>query len=1224
MSPWWTILLLALPALADDLRPWQPGPGHRRVALLDPGTNSAPGFTRLGSERTGIAFTNRLSRARYTTNQIHLNGSGVAAGDIDGDGRCDLYFCGLDGGNALYRNLGGWRFEDVTAPAGVAASEIDATGAALADLDGDGDLDLIVNSIGAGTHFFWNDGRGRFLPRPDAPPVNVGKGGMSLALADVDGDSDLDLYVANYRTVTIRDQPDLRIRGTHVNGRPVVSSVDDRPITDPSVTGRFTLEPSGRIIENGEIDGFFLNDGQGRFTARSFLDGTFLDEDGAPLASPPYDWGLSALFHDFNRDGAPDLYVGNDFRSPDRFWINDGRGRFRAAPRTALRHTSLFSMGFDVADVDRDGHDDLFVADMLARDPVRRRIQAGDLAPPSPESGRVEGRPQYSHNTLSRARGDGTFAEIGWYAGVTASEWSWCPVFLDVDLDGYEDLLITNGHERDAMNADVMEQAERTKARQRLSPSELRDLANRFARLDTPNAAFRNRGDLTFEDKSRAWGFDAAGVSHGMCLADLDGDGDLDVAMNNLNGLAGLHRNEAASPRVQVVLRGRAANTHGIGARVTLTGGAVPSQSREVHAGGRYLSGDQTAPAFACGTGDRRLRLEVVWRGGSRSVLDDVLPNHLYEIKEPDPTPDRTAEVAGVPVPAALFEDASHRLGHAHVDEPYDELARQPLLPRRLGQLGPGVAWIDLDDDGLEDLVVGSGRGGPARAYRNPGDGSLVELREGLWNRPLGRDLTGLVGWPGLVLAGSANYEDGLTNGGAIRIYDVQRKASGENLRGESSSTGPLALADVDGDGQLDLFVGGRVMPGAYPVPATSLLLRNQGGRLVPWQRFEQLGLVSGALFSDLDLDGTPELVLACEWGPIRILQFRDGAYRDRSAEWGTAGLTGWWNGIAAGDLDGDGRLDLVASNWGLNSRYHADPEHPCRIHFGDLDGSGVIQPIESLWAPAAGRYLLDRGFKSIQTALPWVASRIGSFEHFARARPEELFGDPWNSVRTLEAATLATVVLLHRGSRFESRPLPREAQWSPAFAVNIADADGDGNEDVFLGQNHFGTHSEIGRGDAGRGLWLLGDGRGTFRALDAAESGVAVYGEQRGAALSDFDRDGRVDLVVTQNGAETRLFRNTRARPGLRVRLRGFPGNPMGVGAILRLRCGGRWGPARELHAGSGYWSQDAAVAVLASPAEPEELSVRWPGGRMQHLPIPPGTREIVVSPDAGNGPNP
>ncbi|MBI2946560.1 MAG: VCBS repeat-containing protein, partial [Verrucomicrobia bacterium] len=903
---------------------WLKAEGYRAAQLSVP-QKGQTGFAQVPAAATRILFTNYLSEARVAHNRVLDNGSGVALGDVDSDGFCDIYFCRLEGPNALYRNLGHWKFEDVTAKAGVACANDLSTAAVLADLDGDSDLDLLVNSIGGGTRCFLNDGTARFTELTMSG-LQRKFGSTSLALADVDGDGDLDLYVTNYRTDTYRDSPPhLKIQYEVTDGKVVIRPED-----------RFYGVMKGKdgfmLIERGEADFLYLNNGQGRFTPVSWSSGTFRDEDGQLLAAPPQYWGLSAMFRDINGDGAPDLYVCNDFRfSPDQIWINDGQGRFQALPRLAMRNMSMSSMGVDFADINRDGHVDFVVVDMLSRDHRRRHTQRVNVHPDlmALPFAVIDNRPEVMRNTLNVNRGDSTFAEIAQFAGLQASEWSWCPIFLDVDLDGYEDLLISTGNGHDVIDSDGS--ARLDELTKRNPPGKPLKALPHFPALLTPSFAFRNRGDLTFEDVSRAWGFDWGGVSHGMALADLDNDGDLDVVVNNLNAPAGIYRNESIAPRLAVRLKGASPNTSGIGATIKVMGAQV-TQSQEMICGGRYLSGDDSVRVFATGTLTNKMRVEVTWRSGRRSAVTNAQPNWLYEIEEtralerPSGAASERSSGSQDSPRSTLFQDASHLLNHTHHEEPFDDFARQPLLPNRLSQLGPGVCWQDFDGDGWDDLIIGSGKGGHLSVFRNLGDGKFTALNEPAVNRPVARDQTAVVGFGSNLLAGSANYEDGLTNGGWIRIYDLNRKASGDSILGPSSSTGPLALADIDGDGDLDLFIGGRVIAGRYPEPATSMILKNEGGRFVVARRWDKLGLVSGATFSDLDGDGNPELILACEWGPIHVFRNERGTFTPwnwpvtttnhpsalHASRFTLHDFTGWWNGVTTGDFDGDGRLDIV------------------------------------------------------------------------------------------------------------------------------------------------------------------------------------------------------------------------------------------------------------------------------------------------------------------------
>jgi hypothetical protein len=1159
------------------------------------------------------------------TNQVLPSGSGVTAGDVDGDGWCDLFFSGLNSSNRLYRNRGNWQFEDITELAGLAGPNLDSTGATFADLDGDGDLDLVLNTIGTGTHLWLNDGSGRFSASP--VPLNLERAGMTSTLADIDGDGDLDLYIANYRVTSIMDRPQTRFSVRIIEGKPVVAFIDGRPVTDPEMTNRFNFTihmegGQGRLAyeENGEPDALYRNEGGGRFSLVPFTEGTFFDERGSPLAQAPYDWGLTAMFRDFNGDGHPDLYVCNDFAAPDRTWINDGTGRFHAIALLAIRQTSLAAMAMDVADVNRDGFDDLFVTDMLSREHSRRLTQRNILRADIAPIGRIDSRPQYPRNTLLLNRGDNTYAEVAQFAGIDASEWSWTPIFLDVDLDGYEDLLIPNGFVRDNMNLDALARIDAARAGRKLPPFEELQLRREFPILNTRNLAFRNLGGVRFEDFSRSWRFDSPTISQGACLADLDNDGDLDVIVNNLNDAAGLYRNDASNPRIAVRLKGNPPNTHGIGARLVLHSTTLPIQSQEIISGGRYMSGDDAMRVFAAGDANNLMRLEVKWRSGKRNLIDNIRPNHLYEIHESTATEPTTAPP---PDPAPAFLDVSHLLDHQHVDQPYDDLERQPLLTKRLSQLGPGVAWYDLDQDGWDDLIVGSGTSGRLGAFLNDGQGGFEPIHKPPYTEIATRDQVALLAWnpaPNRVqiLVGSANYEDPSPTSPAVIAFEPASTHSLPVISGQPWSLGPMALADVDGDGDLDLFLGGRVTGARYPEPVSSLLYRNLNGQFKPDEAnravLENIGLVSGAVFSDINADGFPELLLACEWGPIRIFANERGKLRDVTRELGLHTYTGWWNGIAAGDFDGDGHLDFVATNWGANTPYERHRSHPLRLYYGDLDGDSTVDLIQAHFEPTLNQWAPGRMLDILSKAMPFLNDHFPTHADYAQAGIEQVLGDYLDRARFLEAHWLESTVFLNRQTHYVPRVLPLDSQFTPAFAACVADYNGDGHEDLFLSQNFFAVDLDTSRYDAGRGLLLRGDGHGGFLAMPATKSGIAIYGQQRGAATSDYDHDGRVDLVVTQNSAQTRLFRNAAARPGLRIRLDAGPGNPTGVGAVIRLHSGNKLGPAREIHAGSGYWSQNSPVQVMGSADTPTSVWIRWPGGHVTQTTIPEATCELHI----------
>ncbi len=1203
--------------------PWHEATGYRWRELGGAG-RQIDGFTRLDASVTGITFANRVSDSAAYQNRHLMHGSGVAIGDVNGDGRPDIYLCRIDGPNALYLNDGNWKFHEVAKEAGVALGDRPSTGAVFADVDGDGDLDLIVTSMGGRNSLFLNDGKGHFTDATaQSGFVPEGRGSTTATLADVDGNGTLDLYVANYKARTVLDVLSPQERAFDQ----VVKKTGGKFEVIPERRADFRLQErkdlNGVIlVQRADPDWFYLNDGKGHFTREPIAGNRrFLDETGAPLKEEPEDFGLAARFYDVNGDGAPDLYVANDFEDPDQFWINDGAGHFRLIAKQAIRRTANSNMAVDFADIDRDGLVDLFQVDMLANDSYRRKTQIPTHTAVQKAVGEYSERAQWQRNVLLQNRGDGTFAEIADFAGVAASGWSWSALFLDVDLDGYEDLLIVNVHTWDLMDADTQEKLKST-----WTGLDWRQERKFYPSLKLKNVAFRNKGDRTFEDASTKWRWGIEDdISHGMATGDLDGDGDLDVVVNRLNDPVAVMRNDAAEPRIAVRTAGNPPNTAGIGARIEVLGGAVPEQSREVTAGGLYLSGSDQEYAFATGSA-AEVTIRVRWRSGAVSLIKAARPGRLYEVRESAAVKTEPVKVGPAPVPP-LFEDASAMLGARHAEVFFNEFVRQPLLSFQLSQLSPGVSWLDLNGDGRDDLVIPDGAGGELAWYRNDG-GRFTRIPLGI--KPSGLDFTTALGLPArggmALLVGQSSYR-AKTQAGAMTVpgvIQVELGAGGSRagtsivVGPDTMSVGPLALADVDGDGDLDLFVGGRVLPGSYPVPPNSHLYRNAGGRFTldtaNDAAFRQVGLVSAAVFTDLDGDGWPDLALATEWGPVRIFHNDHGRFRPVTRAWSMAGLQGGWRGLTAGDFDGDGRMDLVATNWGRNTPFPADSASPLYLYVGNFGASGEVSLLTAQYDPRIKAIAPSTPFSRLAWAMPDLRRRIPTFAEFADSPIEKVIGPAFARAVRIQQTTMEQTVFLNRGDHFEAHPLPAEAQLAPGFAAVTADFDGDGREDLFLGQNFSQTEVGTPRFDAGRGLLLLGDGKGSFVPMSGQRSGIVIYGDQRGAAASDYDGDGRVDLAVSQNGSEVKLYHNLSAKPGLRVRLIGRPGNPLAIGAQIRLRYADGDGPAREIHSGSNYWSVDGAVAVLGARAQPMAVWVRWPGGKTTEALVPVGVREVVV----------
>lgn len=1197
------------------------GQPHVRWRPLPVPESGKTGFTLLPPSDTGIAFTNTLGEWAAESNRVLSNGSGVSAGDFDGDGLPDLFICGLEGRNLLYRNLGGLRFQDVTRESGIQLTNNYCRGATFADVNGDGKLDLLVAVTGLGIRCFINDGSGHFSDQTEAAGLASPYGTESMALADVDGNGTLDLYVVNNRTDDIRDRGEVDLKMNK-----------GKLIVPPELQSRL-LVVNNHVLEYGDPSFLYLNDGRGHFSPVSWTNGTFTSDSGHPFNSPPLDWGLTATFRDMNGDGYPDLYVCNDYWTPDRIWINDGKGHFRALDYKSLRNTSASSMGVDFADLNQSGHYDFLVVDMLARDPAMRHRQMFAQEPVPLPLGAFNNRPQFMRNTLQVARGDGTYAEIANFAGLSASDWAWCPLFIDVDLDGRPDVLITAGHYRDVQDLDANETM-KSAPNQRERPADpvarreafiRQKLANSkyYPRLEMPISAFHNLGGYRFEEVTRQWGTDAPGIHHAMVVADFDGDGDLDLAVNNLGSPFAVYRNDSTEGRVAIRLKGLLPNTQAIGAEVALLGGAVPRQHQEVVSGGRYMSGSDPELVFATGATKHDMTLEITWRTGRRLTVPGIEANRLYEIEEDGSSPVLPRAPSVKPIP--WFSDVSAKLGHVASEQSFDDFARQPSLPRKLSQLGPSAGWLDLDGDGWPDLVVGAAKGARLGAFRNDQHGGFERLTNAPFDTVLDRDLVAMAELPGptpefSLLIASSNYEDGQTNGASLLRIAPHCSGLEGLLPPYGSSIGPIAVAELHADSSFAVFVGGRVVPGRYPEPASSQLYWTRGNELTADSEnsrvLEKVGLVSGAVWTDLDGDGTPELILACEWGAIRVFRMESGHLKENTHALGLDVWTGWWSGIAAGDFDGDGRMDLVAANWGLNSPYQACPEHPARLYFGEFSDRGGLDLVESEFDGWRGQYEARRLRRAIVQAIPDITERFPTHRAFSEAPVEKILGPYLDRAQTVEARTLASMVFLNRGDHFDPVVLPTEAQWSAAMTPVVADFDGDGFEDIFLSQNFTPNQPEVPRLDAGRGLLLRGDGAGHFQTVDGSLSGIQVYGDQRGAAACDYDADGRVDLVVTQNGAETRLFHNETAKLGLRVRLQGNSRNPHGIGAAIRLKCAGKWGPSREIHAGSGMGSQDGVIQVLGYPATPEAVQVRWPGGQKSEIKSDGGPEIVIQHP--------
>lgn len=1212
----WTILWLMSCSSADPELVWHQENGVQWAELVsNPGENT--GFRKLSASRTHVTFRNDVSQSLKDQNRHYLNGSGVAVADIDNDGFQDIYFARIDGPNKLYRNLGGYRFEDITEKAGVALESYNSTGAVFADIDGDGFPDLLVTSLSDGNTLFLNDGEGNFNQINESG-LGESNGSYTMALADINGNGFLDLYITNYKIETVRD--------TH----PASDLTEEKTVH--LVNGELKVRPEFenifKVIETAdgpyrneiaEEDELYINLGNGRFD-RADPKEYFFSEEGDPIGLQR-DWGLTATFRDVNGDGHPDIYVVNDFWTPDRFWINQGDGTFRRIDRKAIRNFSFSSMGVDFSDIDRDGHLDIVVTEMLSSKHTRRLRQFSEYMP------EYEGRTMHNRNSVYLNRGDATegtdptFAQIAWYSGLEGTEWSWATSFIDIDLDGYEDLIVVTGFNNDYQDMDTQV----TMYEADMGMNRSGEGITGYPRLALQNKIFRNNQDLTFTEMSSEWGFTEEDITMGMALADLNNNGTLDVIMNRMDDEAAIYQNLTEKPRIAISLKGNPPNTGAIGAKIELTGGPA-AQSKELFAGGNYLSGSQPVAVFAASEKNTH-QIKVTWPDQRITVLDDIPANRIYTIDQ------QTSEVAEAPEAssvqrerAPMFEDISDRLGHMHHENEYDDFRYSPLLPMKLSHTGPGIAWLDINNDGREELLVTSGKDGHPGTFQYQSDGTFSHFPSELTDIVAEGDQTAVAGWheggQTKIAIGSANYEQGNPNAASAIVYTIENSiiTNTQEIPGVLSTTGAMAVADYNGDGYPDLFIGGRQKPGQYPADASSRIFMNIDGEYVLDERnsdlFSDLGLVTDALFADITGNGWQDLLIAREWDSLKLFENRDGIFVDITEQSGLATYKGWWNGIAIGDFTGNGMADIVALNIGLNSPYQLRHDEPLRMYYDDFNWNGRLDILETYYSREVRGYVPRRklhDFESIRGAI----TTMESHEQFAGSSAEEIFERSFAQVPYKEINSLEHTVFLNRGDVFEAIPLPAEAQFSIGFYAGIADFDNDGTEDLFIGQNSFGYTRQTPRLDAGQGMMLRGNGDGTFEPIPAAQSGIKVYGEQRGAALGDFNNDGSTDIILSQNGGMTKVFQNSTRAVGTRFRLEGTMSNQDAVGSSLRIIYDdGSEGPRRYIQAGGGYASQNSFTQVLGNEAgkSVRAVEVQWFNGESVTYSIDPQETEYIL----------
>jgi enediyne biosynthesis protein E4 len=1048
-------------------------------------------FTLLSAEETNISFQNTLIEGLNTNILMYeyfYNGGGVAAGDFNNDGLVDIYFTSNMSDNKFYLNKGNMQFQDITSVSKAGGRPGPwKTGVSAVDINADGKLDLYLCYSGAlpapkRTNELFinlgNDSQGIPMFEEKAEAYGLASTGFSNQsyFLDYDKDGDLDMLLLNHNPKNL-------------------------PILNEERTAQLFKE------DNPEKGLRLYKQTNGKFEDVTTISGI----NGSELS-----YGLGLAISDLNEDGWPDFYVSNDYAVPDYFYINNKNGTFTNKLSDCIGHTSQFSMGNDVADINNDDLPDIYTLDMLPEDNHRQKLL---LAPDNYDKFNLSVRSgfyyQYMRNMLQLNNGNGTFSETGQIAGISNTDWSWSALFADYDNDGWKDLYVTNGYYRDYTNLDFINYMnEYVQEKGRLQREDVMDIIKDMPSSNVVNYIFQNKQGNEFQNKNQDWGINQHSNSNGALYADLDNDGDLDLVVNNINQPAFIYRNESQKLNgnhfLQVHLTGDAGNTQGLGAKLKIFyNGQI--QTLEQNPARGYLSNVSFTLHFGLGNAEKADSLIVTWNSGKIQKLYDIKANQLLKLAEKD-APDK---VSPAKPGSKWFFEIQPSIKYESPDTSINDFNSQPLLISQFSYHGPCMLKYDLNKDGLEDVFIVGTAGQATSIYIQQKNGSFILKKISAFEHDKDYEDADIAvfdangdGHADIYIASGGyhnlNESDSLLQD-RLYLNDGNNNFIKSNGFPEiNGSKSCVRIQDINADGAPDIFVGGRVVPGRYPETPKSYILINDGKgkfsdqteKICP--ELSKLGMITDAVWIDLDGDKKNELVIVGEWMPVTVFRQENGKLINSSNQYFDKPYSGWWNTLAVGDFNADNRPDLIIGNMGLNTQFKVSEKEPLEMYYKDFDNNGSVDPIFSCYIQHKRYPYITRD--ELVTQLPVMRKRFSNFKSYADITMEELFqNNELKDAHHLVANHMSTTCFIsNQTGKFKIAEMPKEVQYSPVYSITVMDFNGDRNTDLLFCGNNSHTKIRLGKFDANYGILLAGDGKGNFNYIKQSESGFNIWGDVR------------------------------------------------------------------------------------------------------------------------------